>query len=117
MMFFFLLAARHKVDGYIFICDPSVRTAGLAVVLCPLLREFSFVERHMFGDLFLREGKASRRDQGRTRGRGEAELYRLHVFQFYRIPFANKTPSPFQIYSHRSSFLPDYPFNLRSVSE
>lgn len=67
---FFSLAARHKVEGYIFICDPSVRTSGLAVMLRPLLREFSFVERHMFGDLFLREGKASRRDQG---GRGAGE--------------------------------------------
>lgn len=66
---FFPAALTIACFLYIFICDPSVRTAGLAVVLRPLLREFSFVKRHMFGDLFLREGKRLSSRSGMTRGR------------------------------------------------
>ena len=71
--FLFMLQDTKSEGTSSFVIHLSER-AGLAVVLRPLLWEFSFVKRHMFGDLFLREGKSLSSRSGMTRGRGEAEV-------------------------------------------
>jgi hypothetical protein len=81
---------RQKVEEYIFICDPSVRDGGLAAMLRPLLREFSFRRTHMFGDLFPAGGDQIPLSLRSATTESERQASALHgtwcmslVFQFY----------------------------------